>query len=139
VIAVIRKVPILGRHRAHQDLLHDPTMWVTMSVIANLNFKSPFMRKSTTTPQGGPQQELQDGQVMRCPTMMRRFLQWCLPYHMPPPQRLIQDGLIATRSIPRLMIVTIKDIMNILNKLKNNRDKWYINLKASHIMVPHLW
>jgi hypothetical protein len=42
-------------------------------------------------------------------------------------------------SSPRLMIVTIKDIMNILNKLKNNRDKWHINLKANHIMVPHLW
>jgi hypothetical protein len=58
---------------------------------------------------------------------------------MPPPQRLLQDGLIATKSIPRLKIVTIKDIRNILNKLKNNRDKWHINLKANHIMVPHLW
>jgi hypothetical protein len=35
---------------------------------------------------------------------------------MPPPQRLLQVGLIATRSVPRLMIVTIKDIMNNLNK-----------------------
>jgi hypothetical protein len=43
------------------------------------------------------------------------------------------------RSIPRLMIVTIKDIMNILNKLKNNHDKWHINLMANHNMVPHLW
>jgi hypothetical protein len=50
----------------------------------------------------------------------------------------LQDGLIATRSIPRLMIVTIKAIMNILNKIKSNRDKWHINLKANHIMVPHL-
>jgi hypothetical protein len=58
---------------------------------------------------------------------------------MTPPQRLLQDGLIATRSIPRLMIVTIKAIMNILNKIKNNRDKWHINLKANHIMVPYLW
>jgi hypothetical protein len=58
---------------------------------------------------------------------------------MPPPQRLRQDGLIAMRNIPKLMIVTIKDIMNILNKLKNNHDKWYINLKANHNMVPHLW
>jgi hypothetical protein len=56
-----------------------------------------------------------------------------------PPQRLLQDGLIATRSIPRLMIVTIKDIMNILKKLKNNHDKWHINLKANHNMVRHLW
>jgi hypothetical protein len=55
------------------------------------------------------------------------------------PQRLLQDGLITTRSIPRLMIVTIKAIMNILNKIKNNRDKQHINLKANHIMVPHLW
>jgi hypothetical protein len=37
------------------------------------------------------------------------------------------------------MIVTIKAIMNILNKIKNNRDKRHINLKANHIMVPHLW
>jgi hypothetical protein len=58
---------------------------------------------------------------------------------MTPPQRLQQDGLIATRSIPRLMIVTIKAIVNILNKIKNNRDKRHINLKANHIMVPHLW
>jgi hypothetical protein len=58
---------------------------------------------------------------------------------MTPPQRLLQDGLIATRSIPRLMIVTIKAIMNILNKIKNNRDKRHINLKANHIMVPYLW
>jgi hypothetical protein len=58
---------------------------------------------------------------------------------MTPLQRLLQDGLIATRSIPRLMIITIKDIMNILNKLKNNHDKWHINLKANHNMVPHLW
>jgi hypothetical protein len=57
---------------------------------------------------------------------------------MTPPQRLLQDGLIATRSIPGLMIVTIKAIMNILNKIKNNRDKRHINLKANHIMVPHL-
>jgi hypothetical protein len=35
---------------------------------------------------------------------------------MPPPQWLLQDGLIATRRVPRLMIVTIKDIMNNLNK-----------------------
>jgi hypothetical protein len=49
---------------------------------------------------------------------------------MTPPQWLLQDGLIATRSIPRLMIITIKDIMNILNKLKNNRDKWHMNLKT---------
>jgi hypothetical protein len=58
---------------------------------------------------------------------------------MPPPQRLLQDDLIATRSIPRLMIVTMKDIMNILKKLKNNHDKRHINLKANHNMVPHLW
>jgi hypothetical protein len=58
---------------------------------------------------------------------------------MPPPQGLLQDGLTATRSIPRLMIVTIKDIMNILNKIKNNCDKRHINLKANHNMVPHLW
>jgi hypothetical protein len=58
---------------------------------------------------------------------------------MPPPQRLLQDGLITTRSIPSLMIITIKDTMNILNKFKNNRDKWHINLKANHDMVPHLW
>jgi hypothetical protein len=58
---------------------------------------------------------------------------------MTPPQRLLQDGLIATRSIPRLMIVTIKAVMNIINKIKNNRDKRHINLKANHIMVPHLW
>jgi hypothetical protein len=58
---------------------------------------------------------------------------------MPPPQRLRQDGLIATRSIPIIMIVTIKYIINILNKLKNNHDKWHINLKANHNMVPHLW
>jgi hypothetical protein len=58
---------------------------------------------------------------------------------MTPPQRLLQDGLIATRSIPRLMIVTIKAVMNILNKIKNNRDKRHINLKANHIMVPYLW
>jgi hypothetical protein len=58
---------------------------------------------------------------------------------MTPLQRLLQDGLIATRSIPRLMIVTIKAIMNIINKIKNNRDKRHINLKANHIMVPHLW
>jgi hypothetical protein len=50
----------------------------------------------------------------------------------------LQDGLITTRSIPRLMIITIKAIMNILNKIKSNRDKWHINLKANHIMVPHL-
>jgi hypothetical protein len=37
------------------------------------------------------------------------------------------------------MIITIKDIMNILNKLKNNYDKWHINIKANHNMVPHLW
>jgi hypothetical protein len=58
---------------------------------------------------------------------------------MPPLQRLLQDGLIAMRSIPRFMIVTIKDIMNILNKLKNNYDERHINLKANHNMVPHLW
>jgi hypothetical protein len=58
---------------------------------------------------------------------------------MPPPQRLLQDGLIATRSISRLIIITIKAIMNIFNKIKNNRDKWHINLKANHIRVPHLW
>jgi hypothetical protein len=58
---------------------------------------------------------------------------------MPPSQRLRQDDPIAMRSIPRLMIITIKDIMNILNKLKNNRDKQHINLKANHNMVPHLW
>jgi tryptophan-rich sensory protein len=58
---------------------------------------------------------------------------------MTPPQRLLQDGLIAMRSIPRLMIVTIKAIMNILIKIKNNRDKRHINLKANHIMVPYLW
>jgi hypothetical protein len=58
---------------------------------------------------------------------------------MTPPQRLLQDGLIATRSIPRLMIITIKAIMNILNMIKNNRDKRHINLKANHIMVPRLW
>jgi hypothetical protein len=58
---------------------------------------------------------------------------------MTPPQRLLQDSLIATRSIPRLMIVTIKAVMNIINKIKNNRDKRHINLKANHIMVPHLW
>jgi hypothetical protein len=58
---------------------------------------------------------------------------------MPPPQRLLQDGRIAMQSIPRLMIVTIKDIMNILNKLKNNRDKRHIHLTANHNMVPHLW
>jgi hypothetical protein len=57
---------------------------------------------------------------------------------MPPPQWLLQDGLIATRSIPRLMIITIKDIMNILKKFKNNHDKRNINLKANHNMVPHL-
>jgi hypothetical protein len=37
------------------------------------------------------------------------------------------------------MIITIKDTMNILNKLKNTHDKSHINLKANHIMVPHLW
>jgi hypothetical protein len=58
---------------------------------------------------------------------------------MTPPQRLLQDGLIATRSIPRLMIITIKAVMNIINKIKNNRDKQRINLKANHIMVTHLW
>jgi hypothetical protein len=58
---------------------------------------------------------------------------------MTPPQRLLQDSLIATRSIPRLMIITIKAVMNIINKIKNNRDKRHINLKANHIMVPHLW
>jgi hypothetical protein len=57
---------------------------------------------------------------------------------MPPPQWLLQDGLIAMRRVPWLMIITIKDIMNILNKLKNNRDKRHINLKANHNMVPHL-
>jgi hypothetical protein len=36
------------------------------------------------------------------------------------------------------MIITIKAIMNILNTIKNNRDKRHINLKANHIMVPHL-
>jgi hypothetical protein len=46
---------------------------------------------------------------------------------------------LETYHIPRLMIVTIKAIMNILNKIKNNRDKRHINLKANHIMVPHLW
>jgi hypothetical protein len=58
---------------------------------------------------------------------------------MPPPQWLLQDGLIAMRRVPWLMIVTIKDIMNILNKLKNNRDKRHINLKANHNMVLLLW
>jgi hypothetical protein len=58
---------------------------------------------------------------------------------MPPPQWLLKDGLIAMRSAPRIMIITIKAIMNILNKIKNNRDKRHINLKANHIMVPHLW
>jgi hypothetical protein len=67
-----------------QDILHAPIMWVTMSVIANLKsmvqttnnllgvhaMKSPFTRTSTTTPRGGPPQELQDCQAMRCPTMM---------------------------------------------------------------------
>jgi hypothetical protein len=37
------------------------------------------------------------------------------------------------------MIITIKAVMNILNKIKNNRDKRHINLKANHIMVPYLW
>jgi hypothetical protein len=37
------------------------------------------------------------------------------------------------------MIITINDIMNILTKLKNNRDKRHVNLKANHNMVPHLW
>jgi hypothetical protein len=58
---------------------------------------------------------------------------------MPPPQWLLQDGLIATRSAPRIMIITIKAIMNILTKIKNNHDKRHVNLKANHIMVPHLW
>jgi tryptophan-rich sensory protein len=37
------------------------------------------------------------------------------------------------------MILTIKAIMNILNTIKNKRDKWHVNLKANHIMVPYLW
>jgi hypothetical protein len=153
-IKILGGMRLIAQGWAHQDLLHAPTMWVTMSVVANNlksmvqttnnlhgvhDMKSPFTRTSMTTPRGGPPQELQDCQVMRCPTMMQRFLQWCLPYHMPPPQRLLQDGRIATRSIPRLMIVTIKDIMNILKKLTNNRDKRHIKLKANHNMVPHLW
>jgi hypothetical protein len=41
--------------------------------------------------------------------------------------------------IPNAMMATNKDITNILNKLKSNRTKRHINLKANHTMVHHLW
>jgi hypothetical protein len=55
---------LIAQGCAHQDLLHAPIMWVTMSIVANLKsmvqttnnlhgvhaMKSPFMRMSTTTP-----------------------------------------------------------------------------------------
>jgi hypothetical protein len=65
---------LIAHGLAHQNLLHAPTMWVTMSVVANLNLKSMvqttnnlhgvhdmkslFTRTSMTTPRGGPPQEL---------------------------------------------------------------------------------
>jgi hypothetical protein len=73
---------LIAQGRAHQDLLHAPTIWVTMSAVANINLKSmvqtinnikmannkdimksPHTRTSTTTtttPPGGSPQELQD-------------------------------------------------------------------------------
>jgi hypothetical protein len=74
-----------------------------MNAVANLNLKS------MVSPQA-----LQDHQELHTSTTI-----W---------MTMSTVANITTRSVPRLMIVTIKAIMNI-----------HINLKANHNMVPHLW
>jgi hypothetical protein len=56
--------------------------------------------------------------------------------------RAINNHVLNLKSLVHIVTNTKmannKDIMNILNKFKNNRDKRHINLKANHNMVPHL-
>jgi hypothetical protein len=78
ILKILGGMRLIAQGRAHQDLLHAPTMWATMSIVANINLKSmvqtinnikmannkdimkrPHTRTSTTTtPREGSPQEL---------------------------------------------------------------------------------